>query len=72
MPNVLNNWRILNVGKPWCDGQPLPCINVDVDVQCLPELSELRRGVLYLAKTRMRIFLDSSKCACFCHCYSLS
>ena len=41
-------------------------------VQCRPELSELRRRVLYTAKTRMRVFLDSSKCARFCHCYSSS
>ena len=41
-----------------------------LSIQCRPELSELRRRVLYAAKTRMRVFLDASKCARFCHCYS--
>ena len=41
-------------------------------IQCRPELSEQHRRVLYAAKTHMCISSDSSKCECFCHCYSSS
>ena len=34
-------------------------------LQCRPELSELRRRVLYAAKTRMCVFLDSSELCAF-------
>ena len=67
-PTKLDVWKEVN--PPSC-----PKLKFVADLpklQCRPELSELRRRVLYAAKTHTRVFLDAPKCAHFCHCYSSS
>ena len=45
---------------------------LELQLQCRSELSEQRTRIPHAAKTRVRVFLDSSKSAHFLHCYSSS